>query len=284
MKEFVSHRTAARMWDIPYLGAILREENDEVASVDITYSTRGARLPRKGRNVHCSGLSLPSGAVVIKDDCRIASPELVFLELAHEFDIHKLILLGLQLCSHPPGHPELAITTRKRIIRFVAKVSGQCGHRKAQRAAKYLENGSASIMESLVYMILTLPCCLGGYGLSGAEFNHEIELKDDARCRLGQYRCFVDFYYRTARLAVEYQSFAHHSNPTEQGRDMVRSAALERQGIEVMCLSTTQLYDTSACREFAFNLSERLGKKIQIRAANFEENHWQIRTLLPRVR
>ncbi len=61
----------------------------------------------------------------------------------------------------------------------------------------------------------------------------------------------------------------------------MRSAILDRQGVEVMHLSTIQLYDKDACMDFASNLSSRLGKRIQIRAKKFDEMHTLLRTLLP---
>jgi very-short-patch-repair endonuclease len=136
-------------------------------------------------------------------------------------------------------------------------------------------------MESLAFMILTLPHALGGYGLGGAVFNHEIKLRDEAGKRLGQKRCFADLYYKPAKLAVEYESFAFHNSPSEQGKDMMRSAILERQGVEVMHLSTIQLYDKDACKDFVFNLASRLGRRIQIRTKKFDEMHALLRALLP---
>ncbi len=104
-------------------------------------------------------------------------------------------------------------------------------------------------MESIAYMILTLPHALGGYGLDGAVFNYEFMLKDEAAKRLGQKRCFVDLYYKKERLAVEYDSFAFHNRPMDQGKDAIRSAILERQNIEVIHLNTIQLYDKDACKD-----------------------------------
>lgn len=231
--------------------------------------------------IHLCELTLPAGAVAARDGNMVASPELLFLQLACRLNIHQLILLGLQLCSHSPGNPCEAITTKKNLRNFLEKTSGHRGHQKALRALKYIEDGSASIMESLVYMIMTLPHALGGYGLDGAVFNHEIKLKDEAGKRLGQKRCFTDLYYKSAKLAVEYESFAFHNNPSEQGKDVMRSAILGRQGIEVMHLSTIQLYNKDACMDFAFNLASRLGKRIQIRAKRFDEMHTLLRVLLP---
>lgn len=102
--------------------------------------------------------------------------------------------------------------------------------------------------------------------------------------RLGQNRCFVDLYYRQAKLAVEYESFTYHSNPSKQGKDMMRSAVLERQGVYVMHLSTIQLYDREACKDFAYNLATRLKKRIRIRTKRFDELHVLLRDLLPDIK
>lgn len=281
MKEYLSHFSAAEKWDIPYIEAVLGFKIAETDPAHITVFEQNARFRNNGKKVHSCELLLPVGAVITRNDRTVASPELLFLELACKLSIHRLILLGLQLCSHPPGFPSEAITTKQKLKTFLARTPGHRGHRKAVRAMKYVENGSASIMESLAYMILALPHALGGYGLNGAVFNHEIKLKSEARIRLGQSRCFADLYYKQAKLAVEYESFAYHNNPSEQGKDVMRSAILERQGIGVMHLSTIQLYNRDACRDFAYNLAARLGKRIQIRTKRFDEMHALVRELLP---
>ncbi len=281
VKKYLSHLSAAIMWDIPYVEAILGSKTEETDSVDYTVTECNARFRNNGKKVHSCKLDLPTDAVISRNGTMVASPELLFLELACGLSIHRLILLGLQLCSHPPGAPSDAITTKQKLNAFLAKTPEYRGHRKAVRAARYIENGSASIMESIAYMILTLPHSLGGYGLNGAVFNHEIKLKRKARIRLGQNRCFADMYYKQARLAVEYESFAYHNSPSEQGKDMMRSTMLERQGIDAMRLSAIQLYDRDACRDFAYNLATRLGRRIRIRTEKFDEMHAILRELLP---
>ncbi|MDR1797184.1 MAG: endonuclease domain-containing protein [Clostridiales Family XIII bacterium] len=121
------------------------------------------------------------------------------------------------------------------------------------------------------------------YANSGRKIHlyREVALGAEARRRLGQSRCFLDLYYPAAKLAVEYDSFEHHSTPAEQGRDMLRASALERQGISVLRFSAIQLYDRRACEEFARNLAARVGKRIRIRTGNFEAQHQELRKLLP---
>lgn len=281
MEKYLSHFSAALTWDIPYFGVVLGNKISETDSPHITVTEPNARFRNNGKKVHSCKLALPDGAVITHNGRTVASPELLFLELAGKLSIHQLILLGLQLCSHPPGLPSAAITTKEKLNLFLSKTAGHRGHRKALRALKYTENGSASIMESIACMILTLPYSLGGYGLHGAVFNYEIKLKNNARTRLGQNRCFTDLYYRQAKLAVEYESFAYHNSPLEQGRDVIRAAILERQGVDVMHLSTIQLYDRDTCRDFAHNLAARIGKRIHARTKKFDEMHTLLRSLLP---
>ncbi len=281
MKGYLSHLSAAKAWNIPYIEAVLGNEVKENSMDDITVFEQNSRFYINGKKVHSCKIALPAGAVTVRNGMTVASPELLFLELANKLSIHRLILLGLQLCSHPTGKPSMAITTKQKLTAFLTKTTGFWGHRKAERALKYVENGSASIMESIAFMILGLPHTLGGYGLNGAVFSYEVKLKDQAKDHLGQNRCIVDIYYKKARLAVEYESFAYHNSPSEQGKDLVRAEVLKRQGIEVLHLSTIQLYNKDACRNFACNLATRLGERMQIRAKKFDEMHALLRALLP---
>ena len=269
------------MLKIPCIEAVIGNEVTESEITDITVSDHNARFLINGKKVHSTEMRLPNKSIQTLNGIKVSSPELLFLELANKLSIQRLILLGLQLCSHPPGCPSRAITTKQKLERFISKTAGHRGHRKAMRALKYIENGSASIMESLAYMILTLPHAMGGYGLKGAVFNYEIKLSNNASMRLDQDRCFLDLYYRHAKIGVEYDSFTFHNSPSEQGRDAVRSAVLSRQGIEVLHMYTIQLYNKEACKDFAYNLAAHLGKRIQICTNKFDEMHTLLRALLP---
>jgi hypothetical protein len=281
MEGYISGISAAIIWDIPCIETVIGRKISEIDETDITVTKYNARFRQNGKKVHASESLLPPGAVVIKDGKRIASPELLFLELAGKLSIHRLILLGLQLCSHQSGSTSLSITTTQKLREFLAKTKGHRGQYNAVRALKYVKEGSASIMESLAYMILGLPNALGGYGLKGAVFNHEIKLKGEAALSLGQDHCYVDLYYKREKVGVEYQSLVYHSSPAEQGKDAKRAAILERKGINVMFFTTIQLYERAACRDFAHTLATRLGRRIEIRTKKFDEMHTMLRELLP---
>jgi hypothetical protein len=100
MKEYLSHFSAAEIWNIPYLEAVIGFKIAETDLTDITVSTQESRFRNKGRLVHSCELALPAGAITIRNGRAVSSPELLFLELAGKLSLHRLILLGLQLCSH----------------------------------------------------------------------------------------------------------------------------------------------------------------------------------------
>lgn len=278
--KFLSHSTAGYLLKVPNIEAILgtnyKVNKDQVVC---TVTTRGQRYKRKGHIVHLCTTPLPKGAVIIKDNQKVASPELVFLQFAAEFDMHKLILLGIQLCSHPSCSPEKALTTKSKLINFLNKTPWHRGHRKALRAVKYIEDGSASFAESLAYMALALPHALGGQNLKGAALNQKIKLNKEARKQLNKHCCYVDFFYKSEKVAVEYDSFAYHSSPAEQGRDAQRSEVLKRQGLKVLHMHTIQLYDSVPFNTFVLNLAAELKRRIQNRAKKFHEMNAKLRLL-----
>jgi hypothetical protein len=280
---YLSHRSAAEHWGIPRLDLVVRDRVETPPLVDVAFYGAGSRFDLKGRKVHCSRLPLPPGSVLERGGLKVASPELVFLQMGETLDTLALVLLGLQMCGHPVGVPAEAISSKQKLEAFVGAAQGRRGHRNAAQALRYVADGSASVMESLLYMTLTLPSLWGGYGLGGAEFNRAILLGTEGVKRLGNARCYADLYYEKENLAVEYQSFAHHGTPVAQGWDMARAAALELQGIEVMQLSTYQFYDAEHTRVFAHNLAKRLGRRPPARSKRFDAMHGRLRQLFPQA-
>jgi len=289
MVAYISGMRAAVRWPIPYLASALDVSEDELARFadkdadGITVTSHDVRFREAGRRVRSTALRLPPGAIVKRYGEWIASPELVFLELAGKIPFHQQVSLGLQLCAHPPGKPEQAVSSKQKIVSLLKDAPGHIGYRSALRAANYIENGSGSIMESFAFMALTLPNMRGGYGLSGAVLNPAIELSPEGQKRLKQRHCFPDIYYAKEKVAVEYQSLAFHATPKQQGKDMVRATALELQGITVLHMTTVQLHDEDNCRDFAHHLARCLGRRIQFRTARFATQHQQLRKLLSKA-
>lgn len=188
----------------------------------------------------------------------IASPELTFLQLACGLSVLERVFFGLEMCSSTHS-----LTTAERIKGLLARMSGRNGAKAARQAAGLIADGSASPMESLAYMALCLPRAYGGYGLPRAVFNHVIPLtgKAGSVSDKNYFRC--DLFWPIAKVAVEYDSTAHHSRQDQITSDAVRRDILGNMGITVMTLTWPQLRDQVAMKRFAALLAQHLGFRMR---------------------
>lgn len=283
MKVILSHISAARRLGIPNLDVVLGGAPGlgRADVSDITVLDGAQNIRRQGLRVHESKLPLPPGAVVAMDGANVASPELVFLQLAPMLDMQRLILLGLEICSCPPGQPDRALSTRQKLKAFLDKTPGHRGNKKSLRAAQFVGDGSGSVRESLAFMLLSLPPALGGYGLGGAALNGKIPLDEAGEELLSGNRDFASLYYADAKVAVDYRSRAASCPPAEQGRAILRASILERRGVGILQADPFLVYDPAAFRAFAFELARRLGRRPDLRAERFAQKHAALRSLLP---
>ncbi len=287
-QKYISRISAARLQNIPYIDTILETAPliDSTAKplLHQTVSSLKERNRTKKMNeeiiFHVITKPLPSGAVVKHKGIWISSPELVFMELAGELSFHRTLLLGLSICGYPAGHPEKALANTKKIQKLLEKTRWHSGNVKASKAAKYLADGSASIIESFVFLLLTLPHHYGGYGLKGAEFNHKISLEGKDTALKKKY-VYADLYWKQAKLIVEYDSKQYHDNTNSWVNDAIRLAALRKLGYTVISINTAQLYNTEAFREQAYVIAQCLKKRIRIRDAGFLKAQEELRSILP---
>lgn len=284
MDRYLSHLSAAAYYNIPHIDIILGDKLDNLDLVDYTVTSPSKRNKVEGQRIHLCTTPMPEDAVRLLDSGEyVASAELVFLNLAYDLDFRELVFLGNQLCSREKPWSEESITTKSKLKKVITGAVKSRGRRKALRALKYIEDGSCSVMETLVFMVLTLPNRHGGFGLREAKFNHEIILDFKSRKTLNMYdyNCFVDLFYEIKNLALEYDSDAHHSTPEELAKDAKRCSVIENLGYTVMSMSTQQLQDTFDCLAFVKALAKKLGKRIRIRTKKFEDNYNKIRSFLP---
>lgn len=285
IKEYVSHLSAAESWNIPYMDYFLKNEYlngcRSNMTTEITVTEISLRYPRKGCKVHLNTRPLPRGAVVKRDGILVANPEFVFLELATELNIYELILFGLQLCAHPPGRPEKAVTTKRKLDGFLGRAKGYDGYLKAKKALLYIKNGSNSIMESIVFMFLSLPYRLGGYGFGSMCFNSEIVLDISAQTTLSQKRCYVDLYYPEGNLAIEYDSTEHHSEDETYDKDMLRSNIIKGLGVDVLHITRNQLYHKKVFEQLAHSIAKQSNKRLRYQTKTFYRSNILLRKLLP---
>ena len=63
MEGFISHFSAAKMWNIPCIETVIGNEITGSDTVDFTVTKHNARFRINGKKVHSTEFALPPGAV-----------------------------------------------------------------------------------------------------------------------------------------------------------------------------------------------------------------------------
>ncbi len=269
IQKFLYGKSALDYWGVPAIRGKIEPPDIEFPEEYVIFTDNPLYRPDRAVFHTCS---IPGAEKYIEG--KVCTLPLVFLQVAHDYSIHELIYLGLQICSYREG--DRPRCTVEELRTCAEELRGHRGRRKALRAIRYLENNSRSPMESILYMFLRLPNALGGCGF------HEIVLNEQIVLDGGSKTYFADLYVPSCKLDIEYDSEEHHSSAKAQTRDRERAAHLEAEGYRVVSVGYSQLTDLKAFRNLARQLSRLIGKRIYIRARKFFESFVALRDLLLR--
>ena len=161
---------------------------------------------------------------------------IIQLSLSLRFEI--LCLLILELCgsytidknSHSFISNIQAATSIENIANFTEKFKNANpyakGSKNVLRAIKFLKNGSASPMESRLFVKLCGPRTCGFYGCKNFELNKQIELSIPAQKIAGQKFIIPDIVNFEQKAVIEYDSSQFHENGQQGQKDKRRRDAL----------------------------------------------------------
>lgn len=298
MKVFITHQSALEYWRLhggeagaarrPYLGAVPADPPNRTGlalpgldgltlPLDVTVRTSVARRTSQAVRPHVLGCLPRGGAISVGGWLLIASPELCFLQMAGKLSRVGLIQLAMELCggyslpnqqnaaamADAPGFYDRApLSTTGKLTEFVQRVSILDGRGRALKALGHFADGASSPMETVLFLLLTLPRRLGGHGLPQPELNARIDLpQPSATGSPSHYRC--DLYWPVARLAVEYDSDMFHANATRMAADSRRRTALAALGVSVFSVTNQELRSMADTASLARLLASRLGVRLQ---------------------
>jgi len=251
------------------------------------------------------------GFIEIGNKAMVCSPAFCFFQMAADLPLLKLIELGYELCgsysltvgeggnlnpeskvngkvseaeqqtSEKRQYSRAPLTNIKELRAFAPRIKGARGYINAERALHYIIGGSASPMETILVMMLTLPHKLGGYGLPAPEMNKRIEIGKAAKHRPGRafYKC--DLFWEKASLAVEYDSDMFHTGADRIADDSMKRFDMSVLGIEPISLTNRQLRNAVEFDAFAKLLAARLGKQLRFRSRQYQAAQRELRSLLP---
>jgi len=261
---------------------------------------------------------IPYGSFVgISDGLSTSTPPFCFFQMAGDLPLVKLIELGFELCGSyslasgiryskapdlgkgnerkiaPEGEQEDTIevidknlygrqqlTNTKALKKFVAYMKGVNGYKKAYRALRYIADGSASPMETVLIMLLTLPCKLGGYGLPAPELNRRVEIGNTAKRRSGKtyYKC--DLFWPKANLTVEYDSDFYRTGANRIASHSEKRFNLTALGITVITVTSRQIRNIYEFDKIAELIAGRLRKRLRYEPMQFTRARRELRDLL----
>ncbi|MBP3893158.1 MAG: hypothetical protein J6D34_03870 [Atopobiaceae bacterium] len=239
--------------------------------------TRGTSTQRLVTHVHSA--PMPYGAILdLGHDLCICAPHYTFLLSAADIDLIDSVLMAMELCGtyskwkladapRPLGlyqsNPETASCTFElpkvmdlKLLHSIAnRQQGQRGVVGARAALRWVVEGSASPMETAIYLLLCLPKRLGGYGLPKPVLNPKLIVSNPN----GTVVRFPDLFWPERSIDVEYNSDAAHSGEWSRYRDSKREVELTVADIKVLPLTRSQVMSAEDFDAFAQGLRRMLG-------------------------
>lgn len=249
--------------------------------IDITVSESNARRPSQRVCAHVFSNPFPEGCFAKVDEgLYVSTPEHCFYQLASELPLIKAVELGFELCgaytlpnakaakenasSHDKGFQNRPpLTTRRELLAFNSKMAGLPGQKQALRPLAYILDGSESPMETILTMLLVLPCKLGGYGLPEPELNSKIRPMGLARqsASKSSYRC--DLFWPEEYVVVEYDSDMFHTGSERISQDARKRNTLTTISLCVITVTSRQVFNVFEFEKVAKMLAINLGVRLR---------------------
>ena len=250
--------------------------------------------------------SIPEGCIIsIGEGLAVSSPEFCFFQMAGELPLVKLIELGLELSGSysraanseiikgtasefsngfesmdKTMYSHQQLTNVKTIKALVVRLEGVGGQKKAGRALRFIADGSASPMETIIFMLLTLPYRLGGYGLPMPVLNKEIHIgkATKRKSRKPTYKC--DLFWPKANFAIDYDSDFYHTGADRIAYDSKRRLDLNSIGINAFAVTSRQIRNRIEFEELASFIARKLGKRLRYKNTKFFKASRELRDML----
>lgn len=222
-------------------------------------------------SAHSCTNELPPGSFrKISPSLFVASPELMFIQMACRLSFVETIRLGCELCgtyiptpANSSSRDRKPLTSKEKIDAFITSMRGRYGVKKAAKALKYVVEYSNSPMETTLELLLCLPNCYGGYGLPVPSMNHPITLTRSEAHELGRSVFLCDLFWPEAGYALEYYGREWHADAQSVAHDALRQSDLHYCGIDIDVVTYEQLQTASQVQILATKVAKRLSIRLR---------------------
>ena len=249
------------------------------------YLAKGAHvigvLARGGTNTHRKSSThvanlwnapFPPGSFyALNNNVYISSPCFVFLQMARKLRFAQLIAYGNELCgtyafdrNNKRGMRtrKMPLITKSLLATYLKDAKGCPGCASATKALPYIIEESASPMETLDEMLMSLPCRYGGYSNPAPTMNEEVPLPPKIARLARLTKCYTDMSWPNVLYDLEHQGLYDHADPQRYDADRRRINALRLMGYEVIELTHEQVADWQAFETLALHTAKVIGHRI----------------------
>lgn len=171
--------------------------------------------------------------------------------------------------------------------RAAAEVGDSQGTRRARRVSRLMVEDSASPMETVLALMLSLPCDFGGFGLEKPRLNHPIDVSAYNGGVSDRDVVTPDFLWACQKVALEYDSEEFHAalGDGRSRRDATRTNILAALGYRTLRATPQMIRSLPGlellARQIAAALGETLPKATPLQALRRRKLFMQ---LMPLVR
>ena len=271
--------------------------------LDLMVPTRADRRRTKHVATHLCTNELPAGSFISLGhwrgdlDAYVCSPELAFLQAAHDGDAAEAIYAGYAMTSdyrldnlapggvtgRDAGMRDGRLTTKELVAAYIEKSPKVRDIAKAKALLAYVIEGSRSPRESGLCMFMSLPTRYGGYALGKAELNKKYYIRDGysvgrkrelrvlerapditltAKAEVGMDKVKAGLLPEMLTALVDYDSDAIHDGSEKIHKDAERRNELQMlNGVAYFTVTTDQASDYDKL----VRLCERIRRKLHRR-------------------
>ena len=274
-----------------------------IDTLDMLVSKRTDRRRTKHVATHLCSNELPAGSFISLGhwrgdlDAYVCSPELAYLQAAHDGDAAEAIYAGYAMTSdyrldnlapggvtsRDKGMRDGRLTTKELIAAYIDKSPKVRELAKAKALLAYVIEGSRSPRESGLCMFMSLPARYGGYALGKAELNKKYFIRDGygdgrkgklrvlertpditltAKAEVGMDKVKAGLLPEVLTALVDYDSDAIHDGSEKIHKDAERRNELQMlNGVAYFTVTTDQASDYDKL----VRLCERVRRKLRRR-------------------
>ena len=240
--------------------------------VDVLIPPNARRIDSTRLKYHVQTADLPPHSLCpVYGGIHVVSPEVCLLQMCATHPMLEAFEIGMELCGTyalRPGSAEdktdrdYSLVDAARFRRHVETWRKLRGLAAARDVANYLANGSASPMETKLFLLLRLPQKYGGYNFPCPELNPPLNVPLSAREAFRQEKVKPDMLWRKAQVVVEYDG-AYHDDERQIAKDALRKSIFESMGYTVFTFKRWHVYNPLVFDEMVKALAKRLGKRIR---------------------